>query len=89
MQNRCGAGKHGNGLRLGDKSHIGNGNGIFTQRNGLKMELPLGIGLRSLGKLRMDGLENYGDVRYGAVLRVVHNAADVAKNRGRDPSGRD
>lgn len=52
------------------------------------MELPLGIGLRSLGELRMDRFENHGDVLNGAVLRVVHNAADVAKNRGRDPSGR-
>src|SRR5437016_12975624 len=45
MQNRRGAGKHGNGLRLGDESCIGNGNGIFAHRNGLEMELTRGVTL--------------------------------------------
>ena len=89
MQNRRGAGKHGNGLRLGDESCIGNGNGIFAHRNGLEMELTRGVTLCALRKFRIARFENYGDTRDGAVLRVVHNAADVAKNRGQGPSGRE
>lgn len=89
MEDRRGAGKHGNGLRLGEESLMGNGDGIFAQRNGLEMELAFGVSLHALRKFRVARFDNYGDARDGAVLQVVHNASDAAKNRGQGPGSRE
>ena len=82
MQNGRGTGKHGDVLWLGGESRIGDGDGVFAERNGVEMELARRVGMRGLREFRIARFENHGYVGNGAVLWIVNNTAHRAKNGG-------
>ena len=82
MQNRRGAGEHGDVLRLGDESGVGDRDCIFTERKRIEVELSVSVGFGGLREFRIASFENHQNVLHRAMLRIMNYAANASKNRG-------
>ena len=75
-------------LRSLREALAGDADGIIAERNGVELEFTVGIGSGASYPVRPFGFERHRSVLNGAMLRVVHDAAnravDVGEGRGRD-----
>src|SRR6266849_7038077 len=82
MQNGRGAGEDRHALLAGDERGIGDSDSVFAQRDRIELELPGGVGQGGLRVVRSARFENHFYVRDRAVLWIMNDTADAAKDRG-------
>ncbi|SRR6266849_8286396 len=87
MQNRSRTGEHGYVLLLSGERRAGNADGIVSERDSIEMKLAVPIGLGGHGVIRSFGLQDDLCARDRAVLWIVNDAADGAKDRGERSAG--
>jgi len=83
VQNRSGAGEHGDAPFLGSESLLCYAHHVVAQGYGVKLEIAFRASLGGLREIRVCGLQD--DVRIGdrPVLRIMNDSTHSSKGRGK------